>query len=190
MRLSRQDFLLRAVLSGGVAAAGPPLATALAKEGDGDIGVLNYALAFEHLSVVFYRDALRAGGLRSEVAELARTILQHEEQHAAALARTVRNLGGTPVRPARADFGNLAHESRVLRVAQALEDLGVSAYNGAATNIRSKDVLAAAGAIVQVEARHASAIRNLRGNPIAPAAFDQGLERAQVGRGIADLRTI
>ena len=39
----------------------------------------------------------------------------------------------------------------------------MSAYNGAAPMIKSKDVLAAAGAIVQVEARHAAALRFLGG---------------------------
>ena len=46
-----------------------------------------------------------------------------------------------------------------LKLAQTFEDTGVSAYNGAAPAIKSKEVLAAAGSIVQVEARHAAAIR-------------------------------
>jgi hypothetical protein len=43
----------------------------------------------------------------------------------------------------------------------------VSGYNSAGPAIRSKEVLAAAGAIVQVEARHAAAIRlqNARNPP-------------------------
>ena len=47
------------------------------------------------------------------------------------------------------------------KLAITLEDTGVSAYNGAAPMIKSTEVLAAAGSIVQVEARHAAALRFL-----------------------------
>ena len=56
----------------------------------------------------------------------------------------------------------------------------MAAYNGAAPKIKSKEVLAAAGAIVQVEARHAAAIRLLRGENPAPEGFDKGLKMDEV----------
>ena len=56
----------------------------------------------------------------------------------------------------------------------------MSAYNGAAVDIQSKEVLAAAGGIVQVEARHAAAIRNLRGEDVTDAAFDEALTMQEV----------
>jgi len=56
----------------------------------------------------------------------------------------------------------------------------VSAYNGAAPMIKSKDVLAAAGTIVQIEARHAAAIRLAAGEDPSPEAFDQALEMQAV----------
>ena len=56
----------------------------------------------------------------------------------------------------------------------------MSAYNGAAPAIESTDVLAAAGSIVQVEARHAAAIRSLNGEPISAGAFDKALEMQAV----------
>ena len=56
------------------------------------------------------------------------------------------------------DFGN---RDQVLTVSQILEDTGVSAYNGAGTLLENLDYLLVAGKIVSVEARHASAIRNL-----------------------------
>ena len=56
----------------------------------------------------------------------------------------------------------------------------MSAYNGAAPQIQSTDVLAAAGSIVQVEARHAAAIRSLNGQPTTDAGFDKALEMQAV----------
>jgi len=56
----------------------------------------------------------------------------------------------------------------------------VSAYNGAAPMIASTEVLGAAGSIVQVEARHAAAIRLLNGKPPADSGFDKPLEMQAV----------
>ena len=56
----------------------------------------------------------------------------------------------------------------------------MSAYNGAAPMIESTDVLAAAGSIVQIEARHAAAIRLLNGQPITDGGFDKPLEQQAV----------
>ena len=60
------------------------------------------------------------------------------------------------------------------------EDLGVGAYNGAGPKIKDKKILASAGSIVQIEGRHAGAIRFLNGEKIAPSPFDKGLEMADV----------
>lgn len=71
-------------------------------------------------------------------------------------------------------------QASFLELAQALEEVGVGAYNGAAPSIKSKEVLAAAGGIVQIEARHAAAIRALRGqNPTPNGAFDKTLTKEE-----------
>jgi hypothetical protein len=51
-----------------------------------------------------------------------------------------------------------------LTVAQGFEDLGVRAYKGQATALQDTPFLTAALQIHSVEARHAAAIRRLRGN--------------------------
>ncbi len=63
----------------------------------------------------------------------------------------------------------------MLETARTFEDLGVSAYNGAARYLSSGVFLCIAGKIVSVEARHAAAIRDLlapRTGAFAPNAFD------------------
>ncbi len=60
----------------------------------------------------------------------------------------------------------------------------MSAYNGAAPSLESKELLATAGAIVQVEARHAAAIRLLRGELPADAAFDKELTEDEVLKAV------
>lgn len=68
------------------------------------------------------------------------------------------------------DFSAVDFSDRhsVLETARTFEDLGVGAYNGAGKLLENPDYLLAAGKIVSVEARHATAIRDLL-NPLSVA---------------------
>jgi hypothetical protein len=46
------------------------------------------------------------------------------------------------------------------------------------------NILQVAGSIVQVEARHAAVVADLRGQPIAPAAFERALKPAEVAQRV------
>jgi hypothetical protein len=106
--------------------------------------------------------------------KLAKELRDNENEHVDALAATVKKLGGTPAKKPSLDFGAaFANRTSFLKTANTLEDAGVSAYNGAGPLIKSVDVLAAAGSIVQIEARHAALIRLIRSKPPAPLAFDK-----------------
>ena len=94
------------------------------------------------------------------------------------------DLGGKPVKAPAVDFGDLSTEKAFLKLAVTFEDTGVSAYNGAAPSIKSKEVLAAAGSIVQVEARHAAAVRLLAKEDPSPEAFDKTLSMDQVLKAV------
>ena len=183
---TRQAFIVRgAVAAGavyGLSTVGPFVREALAQDGGGDVEILNFALTLEYLEAAFYTQGLkRVSGLSGDVKSLATEIRDNENEHVDALSQTISDLGGTPVKAPGVDFGDaFANQKAFLKLAQTFEDTGVSAYNGAAPMIESAEVLGAAGSIVQVEARHAAAIRSLNGQPISDGAFDQALEMQAV----------
>jgi rubrerythrin len=186
--LTRSQLLLRtalaAVSAAGAGAAGPLVGRALAK-GDGDLDVLSFALTLEHLQSDLYVHGAKLV-LTDPTRMLVQELGEQEAQHVKALEAAVRKLGGAP--PAKPRFVIPAHdEPTFLRLAQALEDLGVSAYNGAVASIASPEILAAAATIVQVEARHAAGVRIARGQRPSPDAFDAALEQSQA---LANLRPL
>ena len=184
--ITRQAFMMRgAVAAGtvyGLGAVGPFVRQAIAQEGGGDVEVLNFALTLEYLEAAFYTQALTdTQGLGGDAKKLATTLKDNEVEHVDALTAAIKDAGGMPVEAPGVDFGDaFASEKSFLKLAMTFEDLGVSAYNGAATEIKSPEVLASAGSIVQVEARHAAAIRFLRGEDITPGAFDEALPKDKV----------
>ena len=184
--MTRHAFMMRSAVAAGsvygLSTVGPFVSRAIAQEGGGDVDILNFALTLEFLEAAFYDQAVKnTQGLGAEAKKLAETLRDNEKEHVDALTATITDLGGKPVAAPGVDFGKaFANEKSFLELAQTFEDLGVSAYNGAAPQIESKEVLGAAGGIVQVEARHAAAIRFLRGEPITEGAFDKPLEMQAV----------
>jgi rubrerythrin len=183
--ISRQSFIVRGALTAGavygLGAVGPFVREAIAQGGGGDVDILNFALTLEYLEASFYNQGLDKAGLSGDAKALATEIRDNEVEHVAALTKTITSLGGKPVKAPRVDFGGaFANEKSFLKLAQTFEDTGVSTYNGAGPSIESKEVLAAAGSIVQVEARHAAAIRLLNGNPITDGGFDKSLDAEAV----------
>lgn len=187
---TRQAFLLKATLATsavyGSMLVGPAVRRAFAQSGDmSDIDVLNYALTLEYLEADFYRVG-RKLSLSGDTAKVAKRFGAEEAAHVDALRGTIRDLGGKPVTSPKFTFP-MRNERTFLALANTLEDTGVSAYNGAGPSIESKEVLAAAGSIVQVEARHAAAIRLMRGRQPAPHDFDKALGEDQVVKAITPL---
>jgi rubrerythrin len=151
--------------------------------GTGDVGIVNFALTLEYLESTFYAEAKKRAGAKGELKQLIALIGKDERQHVEALAGTVKKLGGKPVKEPKFNF-EYSDTAGFLELAKTFEDSGVGAYNGAAPMIKSKEVLEAAGAIVQVEARHAAAIRLQNGEEPAPGAFDAPLPEAQVLKAV------
>ncbi|MEA2398966.1 MAG: hypothetical protein QOK25_2522 [Thermoleophilaceae bacterium] len=182
--MTRSAFLVRSALAaGGLYGAGavaPVVSRALAAGGGGDVGVFKFALTLEQIESAFYKQALAVKGLSPEVKKVLQEIAAHEDAHVKQLTQTLQQLGASPAPAPKTSFPALGGQAAVLRLAVTLEDTGVGAYNGAAATIKSPDLLAAAGSIVQVEGRHAGAVRELAGRAPAPAAFDRALATGAV----------
>jgi len=183
---TRQAFLMRSTLAAGAAygamSATGLISSALAEASGGDIDILNYALTLEFLETEFYTQAAkRVKGLSKYESDLTKELRDNEGAHVDALSATIKQLGGKPTAKPMFQFGGaFASRMAYLKTATVLEDTGVSAYNGAAPMIESVDVLAAAGSIVQVEARHAALIRLVRNLPPAPRGFDKASEKQEI----------
>ena len=188
--IDRSSFLMKGILAAGATygafAAGPMLRKAFAQGGsEGDIEILNFALTLEYLETAFYEQAVQDAKLSSDVKSLAEEFGQHEAEHVDGLTKAIEDLGGKPVAAPKVDFGDaFSSEDAFLQTGITFEDLGVSAYNGAGPMIESKDLLSVAGQIVQVEGRHAAAVRNAAGEPAAPDAFDPTLTVDEVTKAV------
>jgi hypothetical protein len=182
--ITRGSFILRGALAAGAvygtSAVAPFVSQALAETGGGDAEILNFALTLEYLEANFYEVKGRQVGLSGQAKAYATAFGAEEEQHVAALTAAIKQLGGTPVKKPTFVFPT-ASQGSFLVLASVLENTGVGAYNGAAPSLQSKQVLAEAVGIVQVEARHAAAINLLIGkSPTPNQGFDRPLTKTQV----------
>ena len=195
-RLSRRDMLSGSLKLAGGAAVAMSLTTVpgahslrrlvAAQEMTSDLDVLNYALTLEHLEYAFYRDGVGlftfgADSRGQSIDTNFAAIRDHEGAHVETLTSVIADLGGEPVAEATYDFGDAYSDPMAfMATAAALENTGVSAYDGAGQFITDPELLTAAGSIVAVEARHASYLNLLTGEIPFPAAFETPLTMDEV----------
>jgi rubrerythrin len=140
---------------------------ALAQFGEGDLGIVNYALTLEYLEADFYKQVAASGLFKGDDQALIEEIGKNEQEHVVALMSTAKSLGGTPAPKPKTQF-ETKDAATVLKTAADVENLGAAAYLGQAAAIKDPGVLAAALSIHTVEGRHAAALNTLTDQPITP----------------------
>jgi len=135
--------------------------------GEGDLGILNYALTLEYLETAFYEDVVKSGLFKGSDLETIKLFGSQEADHVIALTDAVKQAGGKPAPKPKTEFP-LNNAKQVLKLASTVENLGAAAYLGQAPRIKSPEVLAAALSIHSVEGRHAAALNTLLGKTIVP----------------------
>lgn len=186
-------FSRKNVVQGSVGGGNPALATpaglgrAFAQELT-DVDILQFALGLEHLEARMYVDMLAANILTDKELRYFQSFGSQEAAHVTFLTDGLSAAGATPVQAAPSyDFPTFDSREAILDLARIAEETGVGAYQGAAAAIQNKDYLAAAGSIVQVEARHAAIVRMLLGQKPVPAATTPSLTIAEVNAIVGPL---
>lgn len=154
---------------------GPGTSGAVSLNLNTDTGILNYAYALEQLEAAFYTAVVASaafGGMNAELKEVFTDLQNHEVAHREFLKAALGTSAiGSLALDSATVTASIANTATILKNAEAFEDLGVSAYNGAGKYFVDGSLLNLAGKIVSVEARHAAAIRDLReGNGLAGTA--------------------
>jgi len=141
---------------------------------EGDVRILNTALGAELEAVAAYQVGAESGLLQKPVLDLAVAFQGHHKQHAEVLEKTIRKLGGAPVK-AKEKYTfpteTLKTQADVLRFAASLEKGAVSAYLGAIPVFHDRDLSKAAGSILGDESMHWAVLRQAVGEAPVPVAF-------------------
>jgi rubrerythrin len=175
--LPRATMIKRIALSlGGLSAAGAAaagLASASRSSGSSlssrDREVLKFALKFEQLQTAFYAQALRDGKLKGQTKQFAEVVGNEERAHLHYLEQA---LGSATDSPPTFTFGDATtSNAKFIAAAVTIEDTGLAAYNGQATNM-SRATLRSVARVISVEARHAAWARSLAGQLPAPVPAD------------------
>lgn len=175
--------LVRGSMAAAVALATPAALGRAFAQGLSDVDILQFALTLEHLEARMYQDMLAANILTGKEQRYFQSFGSHEAAHVDALRNVLNGLGVSPVQALPAyNFPQFNSREAILDFARVAEETGVGAYQGAAAAIQNKDYLAAAGSIVQVEARHAAIVRLLLGQRPVPAPTTPSLTIDQVNQ--------
>jgi len=147
-----------------------------------DVDILQFALTLEFLETAFYQQGFAqfqdsdfaALGLQpADIANL-KSIGQTEQVHVTTLLSAIANTGTQPVAPCDYNFG-FTDAASMVATAAILENVGVSAYLGAAPLVTTPSILTVAAQIVTVEARHQTFIRVASKAAAVPSSFDTPL---------------
>ncbi|MDQ3849736.1 MAG: ferritin-like domain-containing protein [Actinomycetota bacterium] len=187
----RRDLLRRGLGLGGavVAASSIPLLLAVRNafaQGDGDGALLESAVGLEQVAVFAYTAAVKSGRLSSPVARVARRFRDQEQEHADALTRALKDVGGSPpAKPTGVEdvdavvkgLGDARTEAAIANFAIALETAAVAAYYDATQKLRDAKLLQTVVQIMANEGQHLVVLRQAVKRDPVPHAFETGEKR-------------
>jgi len=158
--------------------------------------VLNYALSLENFEAELYRRAaasftpasFASAGYNSSVYEYLMTLAAQEAVHSSAINATLIGRGWPPVQPCTYSFpsGVFTDVNTLLGFLSTVEQVGVSAYDGAVPYLSDPALLEFAATIATVEGRHSAFINAVLGTKsFSPAPLEPTLSPSQVVNTVA-----
>jgi hypothetical protein len=156
-----------------------------------DVALLNYLLRVEYVQAELYREGLldftTAARIRQfdpyggqPTIDQLRSLYEQDLSHQDILRALIARIGGTPLPRCTVTFARFGTAADMMRLAFAIENVGVSAYLGAVPLFRLPQVQTAVAAIASVEARHSAYIGILNGQSPSPAPADTPRSREEV----------
>lgn len=163
---------------GGASAIAAPRARKVKAKGDGDVGVLQGALALEHEGIAAYMIAGASGLLTPDVLKVALVFLGHHQGHRDALANLIIKAGGKPVEPksdaeyiAELELGALKSQGDVVTLATRLEQGAANAYVGQIAAIGDRSTAKLFAQLATDEAVHWAVLNGALGNAVPTPTF-------------------
>lgn len=139
-------------------------------------------MTLEWLETTFYQqgfaqfpdDQFVALGLNAAQLSDLKSVGASEEAHVVLLQSAIAQAGVQPVQQCTYNFG-FTDAAGMVATAAVLENVGVSAYLGAAPLVSDGGILSTAASILTVEARHQAFIRSASGVAVSPSPLDTPL---------------
>lgn len=146
-----------------LAAFGPALLTpfiaAAAQASEGDVKILNVALALERAGIKAYQDSAKTGLLSPSVLAVAKGFMSDHIAHRDALIGAIKAAGQTPTsETTKVAYPTLASESDILKFAQGVEKGAVTTYLSVIASFTDRSLAKVAASILGVEATHVSTL--------------------------------
>ena len=157
------------------------LAQAAATNPQGDVNILNVALALEYEAINAYQLGAQSGLLQKPVLDVALRFQSDHKAHRDALVATIRKLGGTPATETKLDetarslkADTLKSQSDVLDLAARLELGTTNAYLSVIPAFKETQLAKVAGRLAADETLHWAMLNNALGRPLPGAALSFG----------------
>jgi len=132
-----------------------PFIAAAETAAEGDVKILNVAIALERAGIKAYADAAGLNILSPGVLDIAKGFMKDHTAHRDALIGAVKAAGATPTEETtKLTYPELKTEADILKFAESVERTAASTYLSTLAKFKNRDLSKVAASILGVETTH------------------------------------